>query len=29
MFQQAAGMKCEDKPVMVTFGDQDSDEMLK
>jgi formate dehydrogenase subunit beta len=29
MFHQAAGMKVEDKPVMVNYGNQDSDEMLK
>ena len=28
MFKQAAGMKPEDKPVMVNYGNQDSDEML-
>lgn len=29
MFEQAAGMKIDDKPVMVNYGNQDSDEMLK
>ena len=29
MFKQAAGMKIDDKPVMVNYGNQDSDEMLK
>ncbi|MBI4633542.1 MAG: 4Fe-4S dicluster domain-containing protein [Deltaproteobacteria bacterium] len=29
MFGQAAGMKIDDKPVMVNYGNQDSDEMLK
>ncbi|MDA8125578.1 MAG: 4Fe-4S binding protein [Deltaproteobacteria bacterium] len=29
LFQQAAGMKTDDKPVMVNYGNQDSDEMLK
>ncbi len=29
MFHQAAGMSIEDKPVMVNYGGQDSDEMLK
>jgi ferredoxin len=29
LFGQAAGMKVEDKPVMVNYGNQDSDEMLK
>ena len=29
MFKQAAGMKIDDKPVMVNYNNQDSDEMLK
>ncbi len=29
MFNQAAGMKMDDKPVMVNYGNQDSDEMMK
>jgi formate dehydrogenase subunit beta len=29
MFKQSAGMKIEDKPIMVNYGNQDSDEMLK
>jgi formate dehydrogenase subunit beta len=29
MFKQSAGMKVDDKPIMVNYGNQDSDEMLK
>jgi formate dehydrogenase subunit beta len=29
MFKQSAGMKIDDKPIMVNYGNQDSDEMLK
>lgn len=29
MFKQAAGMKTDDKPVMVNYNNQDSDDMLK